>query len=322
MKTKSFGAVLGSAILTVSVMTIGTATVDAAKATPPPGSGPSVGCSVQFYGITANFTGAGYDLHSTGTIVSTHSWLPQSRTIAISVPAGTYDVDAVGYDGSPTRATDAAQPHEQYKLEFLNAAGAVIGTTGITGDLADLVQEATWAGPVGTVALAEPATQVRAVHAFAGQVIPGSPNSVMPVCLGINAYVPPTTTLPPTTLPPTTLPPTTSSTLPPTTLPPTTLPPTTLPPTTSSTLPPTTLPPTTLPPTTLPPTTLPPETVPPTTAAPTTTTAAPTTTTTAAPTTTTTVAPTTTTTVKTQVLPAVEVAQPATPTEGNPAFTG
>lgn len=292
MKIKSFGAILGSAILTVSVMTIGTATVNAATVLPPPGSGPSVGCSVQFYGITANFTGAGYDLHSTGTIVSTHSWLPQSRTIAISVPAGIYNVDAVGYDGSPTRAGDAAQPNEQYKLEFLNAAGAVIGATGITGDLADLVQEATWAGAVGTVLLAEPATQVRAIHAFAGQIIPGSPNSVMPVCLGLNAYVPPTTTLPPTTLPPTTLPPTTSSTLPPTTLPPETVPPTTAAPTTTTT-----------------------------TAAPPTT-AAPTTTTTVAPTTTTTVAPTTTTTVETQVLPAVEVAQPATPTEGNPAFTG
>ena len=48
-----------------------------------------------------------------------------------------------------------------------------------------------------------------------------------------------------------------------------------------------------------------------------------TTTTTAAPTTTTTtVAPTTTTTVKTEVLPEVEVADPADPVDGTPAFTG
>jgi len=296
MKTKSLGAILGSALVTLSVMAIGTATVNAAVV-PPPGSGPSVGCDTQFYGVTANFTGAGYDLHSTGTIVSTHSWLPQSRTIAISLPAGTYDVDAVGYDGSPHRATDAAQPHEQYKLEFLNGAGNIIGTTGITGDLADLVQEATWAGSVGTVVLAEPATQVRAIHAFAGQVIPGTPNSVMPVCLGINVNVPPTTT--------TAAPVTTTTAAPPTTVAPTS--------TTTTAAPPTTVAPTSTTTTAAPPTTVAPTS--------TTTTAAPPTT--VAPTsTTTTAAPTTTTTVKTQVLPAVEVAQTATPTEGNPSFTG
>jgi len=225
--------------------------------------------------IQFSWPGVGFNLHTTGAIVSNPVWvLPRSRTINAAIPAGTYDIDTVAYDGNPNRAGGTPQMFEQYHLEFLDSTGAIIASTGTTTDLADGVIEATWAGPVGQVVLDRAATQIRAMHSFPFHTVPDTANSVMPICVGVNPGVAPTTT---TTAPP------------------------------QTTLPPTTVVPTTAAPTT-------------TTAAPTTTTAAPTTTT-AAPTTTT-AAPTTTTTVKTQVLPAVEVAQTATPTDGNPSFTG
>ncbi len=184
------------------------------------------------------FPGVAFDSPATGAIVSDPSQgFPISRTIAASLPAGTYDVDTFAYDGSPDRHIHP-QLNEQYHLEILDADGVIIAETGTTADVPDTAPENTWAGSVGRVELDRPATQIRAMHSYPAPQ--DTLNSVFPTCVGFELVPPPTTT---------TQPPTTTTTEPPTT----TAPPTTEPPVTTA--PPTTAPPTTMPPTTMPPTT-------------------------------------------------------------------
>ncbi len=134
------------------------------------------------------------------------------------IPAGTYDLSGVSYDGYTDRATSAGQFNEQWFAEFLDASGNVLATSGITGDLADNVTEATWSGGIGRVTLSATATQIRTVHAAIGSA---AINSVRPVCVGASSIAPPATT-PPATAPPETTPP---DTAPPATTPPDTAPP-------------------------------------------------------------------------------------------------
>jgi len=117
----------------------------------------------------------------------------RTRTLTIDIPAGTYDVNTAGRDGYPERV-GITQPNEQYHLEFLDADGVVIAESGSTTDLADLVESASWSGPVGTVELDRPAVAVRAQHSFPGDESTSSANSVEPVCVGLTLQVPPTTT--------------------------------------------------------------------------------------------------------------------------------
>lgn len=159
----------------------------------------------------------------TATVLSyvAFDWVT-SRTYPVTpIPAGTYAIDARSYDGYDARATVPAQPFEIWKAELLAADGRVLATTGTTGDIADGVIEAWWVGSLGTITIAEPATQIRIVHGYLAN--DASPNSVNPVCLAGTLQVPPT--IPTTTAPPTTLPPV--STVPPTTAPPATTAPST-----------------------------------------------------------------------------------------------
>jgi hypothetical protein len=143
------------------------------------------------------WSGWGYARHGSGTIVSPGSnaalGYPTRRPVAVDMPAGTYDISAAAYDGDADRATDSPQLDEQFHLEFVDADGTVIATTGSTADLPDEVEEATWAGSVGRVVLDRPAVTVRAVHSFTGGG-PGTVNSVMPVCFGADIVAPPVTT--------------------------------------------------------------------------------------------------------------------------------
>ena len=143
--------------------------------------------------------------HLAASIVSqSFIGLPHERSIAVSgIPAGTYVVDTVAYDGSPGRESDPAQPNEQFVLQFLDEDGAVIAATGPTVDLTDFVEETTWAGSLGQVVLDRVAVTVRALHVLPGVDTPTA-NSVMPVCVGWTVVPPPTTTTPPTTAAPTT----------------------------------------------------------------------------------------------------------------------
>ena len=240
--------------------------------------------------VVASWPNSGFGAGAAATIVVGNSWYPTSLTTPASVPAGEYSVQLGSYDGYTDRALTPAQTHEQYVLQFLDAGGAVITQTGPTSDLADGGPDdfASRVDAVGTVVLDRPATQVRAVHAHLGNAAIiglGNAQSVQPTCFGLTQIVPTTTTTSTTTTSTTTTTTTTTSTT--TTVPDTT---TTVPDTTTTVV-----------------VTVPPTTAPPTTAPPTTTTEAPTTTTTEVP---------------TQVLPTVEVAQPAEPVQSTPSFTG
>jgi hypothetical protein len=265
-------------------------------------TGPAGQCSASSL-VPVAFPSAGFDAGYAGTIVSGNSYYRRSITVAAAVPAGEYQIDTVSYDGYTGRTGTAAQPYEQYVLEFLSASGDVLARTGPTADLADGVEEATWSGSVGSVVLAEDATQIRAIHRARvdSSFDPGpSANSVQPACVGVVPVQPPTTT---------TEPPTTTVTEPPST---TTEPPsTTTEPPSTTTEPPST---TTEPPST---TSEPPST---TTEPPTTTVIEPPTTTSSVPTTT--AAPTTSSTVPTQVLPEVQENPDPTPVAATPHFTG
>jgi len=145
----------------------------------------------------------------------TLGWLT-SRTYAASIPAGTYQLTARSYDGYVGRTYVEGQTNERWRVEFLGAGGTVLATSASTPDLADGIEEASWSGSIGSVTLAQAATQVRVVHAFQEG---DSPNSVSPVCVGLQLVCPagqsivggacvnPTTTTaaPATTAPPTTI---------------------------------------------------------------------------------------------------------------------
>ncbi|MFN8052834.1 MAG: hypothetical protein U0Q22_15420 [Acidimicrobiales bacterium] len=150
-----------------------------------------------------------------------------SAAVPVNLPPGTYDVTGTSHDEYPARVT-VTQTSEIWDLQFLDASGAVIATSGHTGDLPDRVAVADWAGSLGSVTLTSTATAVRAHHR-PDAIADGSADSVVPVAatvcggdVGPTSIVATTsTTSPPTTAPPTTAPPTTA---PPTTAPPTTSP--------------------------------------------------------------------------------------------------
>ncbi len=97
-------------------------------------------------------------------------------------PVGEYDITLVSWDGYTNRV-NASQPNEQWKLEFMNGS-AVIAGSGIIGDLADNVIEATKIEQVNTdFTLATAATGVRAIHPFYPA---SSPNSLYPICAAID----------------------------------------------------------------------------------------------------------------------------------------
>lgn len=139
--------------------------------------GPTGSCS----GTSTNFGTEFFGVQDGGNrLLST---TPTERVFSLdaALPAGTYDLNAVSYDGYPNRDIVPAQAKEQWSAQLLDAAGATIATTGTTGDIADEVLESTWTGSVGSVTLDRAAVAVRIVHAA-----PGDPsvNSVRPVCLG------------------------------------------------------------------------------------------------------------------------------------------
>jgi len=130
---------------------------------------------------------------------------PTTLTVSAALPAGTYDVVAGAYDGYFGRSNTPAQDYEEYVLQFLDAGGAVVATSAMSGDLVDFTEEASWRGSVGRVVLDRDVTAVRAVHAHLGNaaiIAIGQAQSVQPTCLGTTLVPPPTTTT--TTVAPTT----------------------------------------------------------------------------------------------------------------------
>jgi hypothetical protein len=203
-------------VAAISVLLLGPASVAQAQ------DGPTEGCSGDVVGV---WPGAGFGGGGVAGLFAGPPHRTMQRTIASALPAGTYVVNAVSYDGSVGRASNPAQVVEQYFLEFLDAGGNVLASSAATVDLQDGVDEASWAGSLGEVTLASDAVAVRATHLFAGQVLAIPTQSVMPSCFGATAVVVQTTT---TTITTTTTTTTTTVVSPPTSV--------TTPPTTSSTV--------------------------------------------------------------------------------------
>ncbi|MBT8200225.1 MAG: hypothetical protein KJO36_06895, partial [Acidimicrobiia bacterium] len=216
-----------------------------------------------------------------------HSFGP----IAVSIPAGTYDVTLASFDDHNNKP-EQAQKQEQWRA-VATANGSVLWESPPIADLPEGQNYLTQL-VASSVVFGSDVTGVIAQHAHAGI---NRPESVAPICM---SFVPltttntpePTTTIPNTTIPGTTIPDTTvpatpgtpEPTIPDTTVPDTTVPDTTVPDTTvpaTPSTPETTTPTTTeTPATTVPGTTSTPTTSPPTTSPPTTTTSTTTTTTT------------------------------------------
>ena len=179
---KRTNKIVGGVVMVLLVASVGLFTAVSAQ------TGPSSGCSgdvVTEFGT--DFFGPGRDetvLFSTGTT---------SRTFALTAPlaAGEYALSAVSYDGYPLRDAAAPQLQEQWFAELLSADGSVLAQSGTTADVADGVLEDTWAGAIGTVTIADTATQIRISHAAPGTV---SPNSVEPVCVAATEITPPPVT--------------------------------------------------------------------------------------------------------------------------------
>ena len=182
--SRKFGAALA-----IATLVLGIAGVVSAQ------SGPSGACS----GTTVQFGSAFFGLEDGGNrLLST---APVSREFALATPLaeGTYELNAVSYDGYEQRETIAPQTQEQWYAELLGADGSVVATSGTTADLEDETEEASWSGSLGSVTLSAPVSVVRVVHAA-----PGSPsvNSVRPVCLGAVGDAPEEPETPETTAPP------------------------------------------------------------------------------------------------------------------------
>lgn len=69
---------------------------------------------------------------------------PGTVTQSVSLPAGDVRMAVHTWDGYPERV-DAVQPHERVEIMLLSG-GAVVLSSGITPDLADLVENASWNG--------------------------------------------------------------------------------------------------------------------------------------------------------------------------------
>lgn len=146
--------------------------------------------------------------------------------LTTQMEAGEYVVDTYSWDEHPNRPYDTPQASERYYVEFVDAEGNVVGSTGATTDLPDDVVRGE-SYDTFEVTLTGTAVEMRIIH-IQDYITTGS---VVPGCLSISAVVEPEPETPPTTTPPTTTPPTTA---PPVTTPPATTPPTTEAPTTTA----------------------------------------------------------------------------------------
>jgi len=249
MNRKRLGVFLFSALATTAVMALGSTAVSAqitqqvAVATTGPAS-----CSAE---LQYSWPGTGYNQF--GAVIASYPFavglasIPiltsRSITLTTPIPAGTYDVQTVSYDGHPNRV--GSQPFEYYFLQFLDSGGTEIARTGNTTELVDGVDVAQAFDVFPSIVLADDTYTIVAVHGYQLDASHSS-NSLQPVCVGFSQVVtttttttttttvPPSTTVAPTT---TTVAPTTTTTVaPPTTTIPFDVLPTTVAPTTTTTV--------------------------------------------------------------------------------------
>ena len=71
---------------------------------------------------------------------------------------------AVSKDSASGRASGPAQPSERWEVEFLDAAGNVVGRSGVTDDLPDDTDDATWSGEIAGAFVQNDVVAIRAHH--------------------------------------------------------------------------------------------------------------------------------------------------------------
>ena len=130
-------------------------------------------------------------------------------TLTTPLTAGNYIVDTVAWDGYEGRSTSVPpELSEKYYIEFVDAAGATVGSTGTTDELSedsDFVQ----VHPSFSVTLTGTAVQMRFVQVI-DFIAPG--DLVQASCVGITAVPEPTTTTTTAATTTTTAPPPTTTT--------------------------------------------------------------------------------------------------------------
>lgn len=127
--------------------------------------------------------------------------IPTERTATPAAPLqpGTYLIETVTYDGYNGRET-VTQPFEQVVIQPLAADGTVLATSAPTTDVPDFVLEATSVTQLPAITIDQPATAIRARHAYLGT--DSTPNSLDVICIGFTLVPPPTTTTTTTTVAP------------------------------------------------------------------------------------------------------------------------
>lgn len=71
---------------------------------------------------------------------------------------------AVSKDSASGRASGPAQPSERWEVEFLDAAGNVVGRSGVTDDLPDDTDDAMWSGEIAGAFVQNDVVAIRAHH--------------------------------------------------------------------------------------------------------------------------------------------------------------
>ena len=110
--------------------------------------------------------------------------------LGMTLSAGTYNVEAFGWDGFIGRSEAVHEKSERWMAEFLDANDNEVGETGVTTDLADGVENADSRDQFTNVVLSAPATRVRLVLIKDFKSL----NLVHVGCLGLNRLPDPTTT--------------------------------------------------------------------------------------------------------------------------------
>jgi len=105
---------------------------------------------------------------------------PYEEVVDMAIPAGSYTIKLVSFDGYKERVETSAQPHEQYNLIFKHGFN-IIAESGMTDDLEDNVLFASNIKTVNNpLTIGTTSTQLIAKHSFYPD--DSSPNSVIPIC--------------------------------------------------------------------------------------------------------------------------------------------
>jgi hypothetical protein len=143
--------------------------------------------------------------------------IPTSRAYSLTdaLPAGAYELSAFTYDGFEGRSEWVVEPHERVRYELYDAADDLLVASGVTPDLADGVEEASWSGSLGVISWTGAPATTLVVHHLEPQPDDETYNKVDAVCVGLSV-IPAVTTTTSTTVPVASeqTPSTTSTTLP------------------------------------------------------------------------------------------------------------